>query len=343
MAEFEYEGFTGYGHMELGASFWTTREVGNDDHPLVLALTVGSSEFTICLRALARAARTCKRFFAIVQRRLTQSKALRNKWERRFADCFIAYSVYRLQPIRYTGRASVTVPLDGMSGNALGLAPLDEGNFQPADGLTYAFSGALLHFRAPRSFTMVLRFSEYFIYSRSYTPNDFEWRPEGPGAAPNTVIITPVGHPEGAQAQDAARGSWTVDLRLPMSYNPVVIGDDFVTPNRLYICIGPTGYVTEQATLDIPFVIANIGHITINMRTVPTARYDWAQYASMLNSRITEYARFYPIICKLEDHRPATTDDLAREQRGFLAEYMRITHGIGLDYGDISDSGEDDN
>ncbi len=282
---------TPYSALGLPPEFWGACYAANGRTPMAAFVAIGAFHFIIPLRTLNRLARVCKWYFGIVHRKLMDCRRLFFKWGPVMAKRIVPYLVAREYPFKYTGRATKIVPIDGDMGynRDVGLSILDTAvpllNPEELAATRHAVSGISFFSIAPIDCIVAVFLSniqvamvevreEHFIYRGTLTESDQAYYREK------------YGYDRGKWP-----GNYWVRIRLPLSFNPIPIGEPFINPSQLLCCISPvhwyemdhTGRVEHVIKPYFEVIIKYFTHVIIDFRTASNVDYKWDDYVLVVD------------------------------------------------------------
>lgn len=314
---------TGYEHMNLSEGFWTAYCEENEDNVLSQWVMIGARDFNVSSRTLNKLSRACKYFFSAVQWRLTRCKLLREKWAPVIAPKLYRYLLMKSHPIKYTGYAAKTIPINEELGvGPFGVRLLDTLHpiFSEDELAASKYAFANVSFRARRRvpFVMVVFIATNAIMSIEVNVSDYLDTGED---APEILAKY---REEYGDNPSAYPGRYIVNLHLPTKYNPITLGKPLVQPNRIHFCIA-RGYIlsycrsaldqgiAEQVAdinFDAAFVLDVFTHAVIHFKTVDCiinsndssqSAYNWAEYGMTFNGKINSHVMSTSLIRRIDD------------------------------------------
>jgi hypothetical protein len=284
--DFGYSGIITADLTVYGAEFWAACWKANGTNALIPFIEICTHEFAISIHHMRTLALTCKWFLGAVQRRLNWCNALRLKWGPVLAKKIVPYLVGRTHPFKYSGSRVEIIPINHDVGiNQFGVRLLDIGVpiFSGAElaSTTFAFANIGFFTRRPVAFAMVMYVACNPILVVDVNVEDYIDR-----GAESPSDIAAYRRKYGDRRDDWP-GRYYVDLNLPTRFNPITLGQPFITPNRLCFNISPKYTIRDSAvgghpdieiTLDVDFILANFTHSVVKFLTVGALEYDWDRY-----------------------------------------------------------------
>lgn len=286
--------------------FWLTYCTENEENVLSQWVVIGARDFNVSARTLNKLSRTCKYFFSAVQWRLTRCKLLREKWSPVIAPKLYRHLLMKSHPIKYTGYAAKTIPVNEELGvGPFGVRLLDTLRplFSEEDlaSTKYAFSNVTFRARKCAPFVMIVFVANNAIMSVEVNRTDYIDTGE------NTPEVLAKYREEYGDNPSAYPGRYIVNLHLPTKYNPITLGKPLVQPNRIHFCIAEnyslSYYDGEQVAdiiFNVDFTLETFTHAIVHFKTVSPVEYNWSEYGMTFNGKINSHVNSTSLIRRID-------------------------------------------
>ncbi|QYB17672.1 hypothetical protein PV-S19_0308 [Pacmanvirus S19] len=250
---------------------------------LVIFAQIASRENNIPVKAMSLLASVNKELNEIVQWRLNLLKKIYLKYQNKFGQ-----KLYRKligHPFEYDGTKSKIIQVSDMTFGPAGLgifnlsAPLFEPEF--TDKNKIAFANMCLMANQPEEFELIICVTpELPIIKKTISSDDYidlgEVTPDI-----RTNLIKKYGENEIDHP-----GRYFLDLNLATKNNPIVLGDEFVSAERIYFKFSG---LLSGLYWSAPYIVQTFPYFIAQFKTTPCDKYIWTNYGLSFNGKINTH------------------------------------------------------
>lgn len=243
----------------------------------------------IGIRSLNKLSRCCKAFYVQLLGTLDRLKKQRQKYVYRFANKLPGYLMQRAYPLKFVDKIYKKIHVEEMGYNSNGLCIMDVDPLFTADDhekindRLVAFANVKLRARDPIDCLILVMFRNANANLLNYELNHDSWI--------DTGEITPqvAAHyrEQYGNNTDQWPGRYVIDLKMPLRFNPILMGTHVNNLKGLGLCItqdhsydNETNDINDNfiARFDPVFVIDNFTHAIIEFKIASATENDEELY-----------------------------------------------------------------